>query len=103
MRTATRKKARIPEAPYGWEYVREGERLLLRPLATEMWVIRYIRQLRAFGCTPEEIAEELRCDDIRDRQEKPFDRAEIEEILSRDDEPLWQLWEEQDCSEPEPF
>jgi hypothetical protein len=89
---APKKKILRYLGPYGWELVPEGEGYIPRPLATEIWVIRYIRQLRAFGCDLDEIIHELRCDGIRTRHGDRWSRAEISELLTRDDTALWERW-----------
>jgi hypothetical protein len=96
MGTAVKRKP--PEAPYGWEWAREGERYLLKPLATEIWVLRYIRQLKAFGCSAEDICQELFADGIAPRGGGRFTPEEIAALLVRDDTPLWERWRAHDSA-----
>jgi hypothetical protein len=80
--------------PYGWEFHLSEEGYIPYPLATEIWVIRYAKQLYAFGCDLDEIATELRYDRIRPRHGGAWGRDELAEIIKRNDDDLWQRWKE---------
>lgn len=80
--------------PYGWEFIKAEEGFIPRPLATEIWVIRYMKQLYAFSGDLDEIAAELRYDRIRPRHGGSWSREEIASLLKRDDEVLWQHWKD---------
>jgi hypothetical protein len=86
---------KFKQAPYGWEFLPAPGGFIPRPVATEIWVIRYIRQLRAFGCDPDEIAQELRYDKLRPRSRAPWSTEEVAELLDRDDSLFWRHWKDQ--------
>lgn len=75
-------------APFGWEL--RGS--VLEPVAEEQMALRQIRLHFAFGASAKEIAHTLNQDGILQDGQHPWSEQAIEELLSYDDEPLWQEW-----------
>lgn len=88
-------KKKILRAPYGWEFLPAGQEVIPRPVGREMWILRYMKQLRAFGCDAAEIAQELGFDRIRTRLRTPWSAADVAAVLAYDDSLLWKHWREQ--------
>jgi hypothetical protein len=82
---------RFSVAPYGWRWVPDGAGgQLLYPEAGEQRVLRYARQLRAFGYTLREIEAQLERDGHAPAEGQRWRATELLALIERDDAALWE-------------
>jgi hypothetical protein len=79
-------------APYGWRW--DVINQSMHPIHAEQQVVRYVRQLRAFGHRYTEIAAQLQRDQIYTRNRSLWSASQVEEVLHFDHEALIQQQEE---------